>query len=265
MRQLARALWRYRGFILGSVRRDFEVRYVRSVFGFLWAVIEPLSMILVYTLVFSRVMRARLPGTSDGWAYSIYLCAGILTWGFFIETLNRCQTLFLDQSNLLKKSNFPRATLPVIVLMSATINFLIIFAILLVFLIMVHRFPGWDILWFVPLLMIQQGFAMGLGMVTGTLNVFFRDIGKSIGVALTFWFWITPIVYPMSIIPKRMQEVFMDWNPLVALVRGYQSILLGHPMPALEHFYMPVIVAIASLGLGYYTFMQFSNDLVDEL
>lgn len=265
MKQLARALWRYRGFILGSVRRDFEVRYVRSVFGFLWAIIEPLSMILVYTFIFSKVMRAKLPGTTDGWAYSIYLCAGILTWGFFIETLNRCQTLFLDQANLLKKSSFPRMTLPVIVLMSATINFVIIFAILCVFLVLVHRFPGWYILWFVPLLMIEQGFAMGLGMVTGTLNVFFRDIGKAIGVALNFWFWVTPIVYPESIIPKWMQNTLLHWNPLVALTIGFQSILLRHPLPALSSFYMPTIVAVVFLGFGYYTFLRLSDDLVDEL
>lgn len=265
MFQLARALWRYRGFIVGSVRRDFEVRYVRSVFGFLWAVIEPLSMILVYTLIFSAVMRARLPGIDDGWSYSIYLCGGILTWGFFVETINRCQTLFLDQANLLKKSNFPRATLPVIVLISATVNFVIIFAILCVFLLLIDRFPGRSILLFIPLLVVQQGFAMGLGMITGTLNVFFRDVGKAIGVVLTFWFWTTPIVYPISIIPERMQEILVDWNPLVALMAGYQSILLGHQLPGMQSFYLPLGVSIVSLGLGYYTFLKFSDDLVDEL
>ena len=222
-------------------------------------------MILVYTLIFSAVMKTRLPGTADSWSYSIYLCAGVLTWGFFVETINRCQTLFIDQANLLKKSNFPRSTLPIIILLSATINFLIMFAILCIFLLLIDRFPGWNLLLFIPLLALQQGFAMGLGMITGTLNVFFRDIGKGMGVILTFWFWTTPIVYPISIVPKQLQEFLIDWNPLVVLVSGYQSLLLGHRLPAVNEYYIPLAVALLALAFGYYTFLKFSNDLVDEL
>ena len=123
---LYRSLWGYRGFILGSVKREFQARYRNSLFGALWTVLNPLSMIVVYTVIFSHIMRARLPGVDDGMAYSVYLCAGLLTWGLFAEITLRSQSMFLENANLLKKISFPRICLPVIVLFNAGINFAII-------------------------------------------------------------------------------------------------------------------------------------------
>ncbi len=116
---LSRSLWGYRGFVLGSVKREFQSRYRGSLFGALWTVLNPLSMIVVYTVIFSQVMRARLPGVDDGLAYSVYLCAGLLTWGLFAEITSRSQSMFIENANLLKKISFPRICLPVIVLLNA--------------------------------------------------------------------------------------------------------------------------------------------------
>ncbi|MFN3235526.1 MAG: ABC transporter permease [Pseudomonadales bacterium] len=263
--QVFRAIWLFRGFILGSVRREFTRKYVRSVFGFAWSIFEPLSMILVYTLIFTSVMQARLPGIEDGWSYSIYLCAGIVTWGYFAETLQRCQTVFLDHASLLKKSSFPRITLPLIVLISTTINFLIIFSLLIIFLLLIDRFPGPDVVLMLPILVIQQMLAIGLGMLTGTLNVFFRDVGKSIGILLTFWFWTTPIVYPLSIVPEPMQLLIAQWNPMAGVVAFYQAILLQESLPPLHSIYPALLLAILLFSLGYWSFRASSADLVDEL
>jgi lipopolysaccharide transport system permease protein len=117
---LIKALWAYRGFILGSVRREFQSRYQNSVLGAAWAVLNPLAMIVVYTVIFSQVMRARLPGAeTSSFAYSIYLCAGVLTWGLFAEITSRAQTVFIDNAGLLKKLSFPRMSLPVTVVTNA--------------------------------------------------------------------------------------------------------------------------------------------------
>ena len=126
-----RSLWAYRGFILGSVQRDFLSRYRHSLLGVTWAIIHPLAMVIVYTVVFSQVMKAKLPGVQSGFGYSIYLCAGLLTWGLFAEVISKGQNIFIDHANLLKKINFPRLTLPVIMVLNAAINFGIIFSILL--------------------------------------------------------------------------------------------------------------------------------------
>src|SRR5665647_1200102 len=112
-------LWAYRGFILGSVKREFQFKYKESLIGSAWAVINPLAMILVYTVIFSQVMRTRLPGADSPFAYSIYLCAGLLSWGLFSEIALRAQNIFLENANLLKKISFPRLCLPVVVVINA--------------------------------------------------------------------------------------------------------------------------------------------------
>jgi lipopolysaccharide transport system permease protein len=104
-------LWAYRGFILGSVNREFQLKYRNSLLGAAWTVINPLAMIVVYTVIFSQVMRAKLPGVDHGFAYSIYLCAGSLTWGLFAEIVGRGQNIFIENANLLKKISFPRMCL----------------------------------------------------------------------------------------------------------------------------------------------------------
>ena len=100
---MLKALWAYRGFILGSVKREFQSKYRNSLLGAAWNIINPLAMIVVYTVIFAQVMQAKLPGINSTFAYSIYLCAGVLTWGLFAEMVGRGQNVFLDNANLLKK------------------------------------------------------------------------------------------------------------------------------------------------------------------
>src|SRR4051812_25889914 len=107
-------IYRFRDFIFGSVRREFASRYRNSMLGAAWLVLQPLAQILVYTLIFANVMRARLPGVDTTFGYSVFLCAGILTWALFAEIIARSQGMFLDYANLLKKLSFPRIVLPVI-------------------------------------------------------------------------------------------------------------------------------------------------------
>ena len=199
------ALWQYRSFVASMVVREFRVRYLGSLLGSLWSILNPLAMIFIYTIIFSKIMRARLAGVDDTMAFGIFLCSGLLTWGYFSELLSRCQNIFIEQSAMLKKIRFPRIILPAVLFLSCSLNFLIIFGIFTIFLLLTGRFPGWSIVGFLPLLMIQQGFALGFGVFLGTLNVFFRDIGHFVGIALQFWFWLTPIVYPITILPERIR------------------------------------------------------------
>ena len=119
MRAFLFFFWAYRGFVLGIVKREFQSKYRNSLLGAAWNIIKPLAMIVVYTVIFAQVMRAKLPGVDSTFAYSIYLCAGVLTWGLFVEMVGRGQTMFLDNANLLKKISFPRITLPIVVVLNA--------------------------------------------------------------------------------------------------------------------------------------------------
>lgn len=262
--QMIRALWAYRGFILGSIRREFQSKYSNSLLGAAWTVINPLAMIVVYTVVFSQVMKARLPGTEGQFAYSIYLCAGVLTWTFFAETVSRAQNVFLDNANLLKKVSFPRMCLPIIVVASASVNFLIIFGLFTLFLVVFGAFPGVVYLAVFPVLLIQILFSVGLGITLGVLNVFFRDVGQLFAVVLQFWFWLTPVVYPVAILPEFAQSA-LRYNPMTQIIASYQGVLVAGRWPDWYSLW-PVTVLAALLCLwGLRLFRAHAGEMVDEL
>ncbi|MBM6445569.1 ABC transporter permease [Pseudomonas sp. MIL9] len=259
-----KALWNYRGFILGSVKREFQAKYTNSMLGVSWAIIQPLAMILVYTVIFSQVMRAKLPGVESVFGYSVYLCAGIITWGYFAEVVGRAQNIFIENATLLKKLSFPRLCLPVTLVLSASLNFLIIFSLFLVFLLVTGQFPGLAFIALFPVLAIQLLFAIGLGVSLGVLNVFFRDIGQLFGVVLQFWFWLTPIVYPANILPAQLQP-FMQLNPMASVIGAYQQILVHGQFPDWLSLWPTAVLSICLCLWGLKLFKKHSGELVDEL
>jgi len=264
MGSMLRSLWGYRGFIFGSVKREFQSKYRNSLLGAAWTVINPLAMIIVYTVIFSQVMSAKLPGIDTTFAYSIYLCAGVITWGLFAEITGRAQNVFLEHANLLKKLSFPRLCLPVILVLNAGVNFLIIFGLFTAFLVISGNFPGWVYFAIIPLLIIQIAFAVGLGITLGVLNVFFRDIGQLFGVVLQFWFWLTPIVYPVTILPQSLRSL-MDLNPMAGLVGAYQTILVTGQWPVWQSLWFVTLLSILMCGLGIHLFRKHAGEMVDEL
>ncbi len=261
---MMRALWSYRGFVAGSVRREFQAKYRNTMLGAAWAVLSPLAMILVYTMIFSQVMQSKLPGNASQYGYSIYLCAGILTWGLFSEILARSQNVFLENANLLKKISFPRICLPVIVVLNALLNFAIIFGLFTAFLILSGQFPGAVFLLLLPVIALQVLLALGLGMVLGVLNVFFRDVGQFFTIFLQFWFWLTPIVYPASIVPESVREA-MKFNPMAALIQACQDILVAGRAPAWGDLLPGAVLALALCALGLHLFRRRAGEMVDEL
>lgn len=221
-------------------------------------------MIIVYTAIFSQVMQAKLPGINQTWAYSIYLCSGLLPWQYFVETMQRMQNIFIEQSTLLKKVNFPRISLPIYVLLSSTINFLIVFVIFLLFLIIFGHFPGIEIISIFPLLIIQQMLAVGIGVLVGTLNVFFRDIGHIFGIVVQFWFWFTPIVYTLDILPNKFEGI-MKFNLMVPIFNGYHQVFLYHKFPLWDSLIIVSLFSILFLIAGYFVYKKLVNEMVDEL
>jgi lipopolysaccharide transport system permease protein len=254
----------YRGFIFGSVKREFQTKYGNAVLGAAWTILNPLALIVVYTVIFSEVMQSKLPGETSAFAYSIYLCAGILTWGLFAEITARSQTIFLDNANLLKKVSFPRIALPLIVVLSALLNFCIIFGLFIAFLVLSGHFPGWAFFAIVPVLAIQILFAVGLGIILGVLNVFFRDVGQFFGIFIQFWFWFTPIVYPASILPAQVRD-WLVWNPMATIIGAYQTVLVNGKMPDWAALLPVTVLALLLCAFGLLLFRKRSGEMVDEL
>lgn len=263
--QMLRALWSYRSFVVSSVLREFNGKYRESLLGALWSVANPLTMILIYTVIFGQLMRASLPGhESTPFAFSIHLCAGVITWTLFAEMLGRLSNVFLEHGNLIKKSNFPRICLPAIVALSALINFAIIFALFLVFLLLIGHWPGWSLLALVPLLLLQILFTVGLGIFLGTVNVFFRDVGQLTGVVLQFWFWLTPIVYTLNAVPEPLR-VWFTLNPLQPLIAAYQRVFLDRTAPDFNTLIPLALITAVLLFVGARFFLRRVGEMVDEL
>jgi len=259
-----KSLWNYRGFIRCSVKREFQSRYQNSMLGAVWTVLNPLAMIVVYTVIFSQIMRARLAGSDSTFAYSVYLCSGVLTWGLFAEITSLLQTIFIHHAGMLKKLSFPRTCLPIITVLGALINFGIIFSLFILFLIISGNFPGIVFIAVFPVLLLLLLFATGLGILLGVLNVFFRDVGQFFGIVMQFWFWLTPIIYPATILPDKMKRI-MAFNPMSKLIAAFQQIFSAREWPdwnsLLPVLFLSVLLCLTSWRL----FRKRSGEMVDEL
>lgn len=257
-------MWPYRDFILGSVRREFEARYRNSLLGTAWAILQPLSMIIVYTLIFSQIMKAKLPGVNNSLGYSIYLCAGIIPWGLFSEIMLRGINVFTENANALKKITFPHLCLPAIIIASSTLNFSIIFGIFTIFLATTGGLSHPAYMATIPLTILLLFFATGLSLSLGVLNVFFRDIGHFFGIVLQFWFWLTPVVYPSSAIPARARWI-IEMNPVAIIVEEYQRILVHMQWPQWTRLTYPIVAAIFLCWIGTRLLRHHAGEMIDEL
>jgi lipopolysaccharide transport system permease protein len=265
MKDMLINVWRYRHFILSSIKAEFRTRFIRSKFGGLWMIIHPLAQAAIYALVLSEIMSAKLPGmANDKQAYAIYLLSGILAWSLFSEVIGRCLTLFMDNANLLKKIVFPRISLPLIVTGTALFNNLLLFlAIVLIFGLLDHL-PGIQILWVPLLMLITLTLSLGVGLILGILNVFIRDVGQVVPIVLQLGFWFTPIVYMPDILPEKFRS-FLYINPMATLVQGFQNAMLFNTPPDWIHLVYLTFVIGVLLSVALIMFRRSNAEMVDVL
>lgn len=257
--------WKFRGMIRAISERDLRARYTGSVLGPLWLVLQPLSMILIYTLVFSQVMHARLPGEQTSpFAYSQFICAGLITWALFVEVTSRTKGVFLEHANLIKKVQFPKVVLLVPVVVVASFNFLVLTALFFVFLLLVDAWPGWVVLWALPSLAALVLLALAVGLLAGVLHVFVRDVGQTVDIGLNLLFWATPIVYPITILSDWMREL-VYWNPIVRPITNLQQIFLTGTVPTLGSLTYTVSVAAVIGVLAVFAYKRLYGELLDYL
>lgn len=258
------ALWNYRGFVLSSIKIDFLSRFARSKLGGLWMIVHPLMQVIIFALVLSNVLAAKLPGIENKNAYALYLMAGTLGWNLFSETITRCLTLFVDQGSVMKKISFPKITLPTILVGSTLLNNALLFFSILFIFTLLGQYPTVQVLWVPVLSLILVTMALGIGLLLGTLNVFFRDVGQLVPVLLQITFWFTPIVYPVSAIPPEF-EGFLGYNPLYPVIKAYQNVLVYGVMPDFEPLLATLILSLTLLLISLVVFRRASPELVDML
>jgi lipopolysaccharide transport system permease protein len=211
--------------IAGLVRRDLRARYAGSLLGVLWTLLHPLLLLLVYVFVFSTILQVRFAPEGGTLSFALYLLAGLLPWLAFQEGVTRAATAIVDNAGLVKAMHFPAAVLVTGSVLAGTATFALSLGMLLGALLVTGDL-SWGSLIALPLLVcLQTMLTFGLGLITASLQTLIRDTLPVLQMALMVWFYLTPIIYPLSYVPDRFIAVF-TWNPLTPLVTAYRAVLL---------------------------------------
>ena len=250
--------------ILELTKRDFSDRFSGSILGSLWAFIWPIVSLFIYIVIFGKLMGGKLPGTSDIYAYSVYLTVGLLPWTAFSNSIYRSTSVFLDTKHLISKITLSLPSLLIYIILSETITYVISMGLFFIFLfISGHKFSSSLIL--LPYLFyLQQLFAFGVGLLAATLTVFIRDIKEAIGIMLQLWFWFTPIVYIQDILPEFLKKV-MIFNPAHIIISSYRSIFVFNDSPPYGALIILTIITHSIILIAYLLFRSLEKDVRDFL
>jgi len=261
---MLRNLYTNRRLILEFARRELKTRYTGSVAGFAWHVLNPIFLLTIYTVVFSQIMSARMPGISNTLGYTVYLCSGLLPWLAFQESVSRSTSAFVENANLIKKIYVPEEIFVANVVVSSTLNLLTQLAVFLVLASLAGFFPGVGLVYLLPLIAAQQAFAFGLGLTFAAANLFFRDVTHIAGMVLQAWFRVTPIVYLVAIVPERFAP-WLGLNPMYHVTEGYHRIVMQGQAPAAGQWLVTISMATASLVFSSFMLNKLRTDIRDEV
>ena len=255
---------RYRGLIQSLVARELKARYRGSVLGFFWSFINPLLLLLVYWFVFSVVLPGIRP--IDIEPYALFMFCGLLPWTWFSSSVLEASNVIIAGGNLIKKVLFPAEVLPVVTVLANMIHFLlglpIIAAALVYFAVPVRPL---ELLWLPVVVLVQLFLTLGLALIVSSLTVHFRDLKDILGNLMTFWFFATPIIYPMSLAPPS-GKVLLDLNPFTHLVISYQEILFyDGPFGHWKWLLALGGVSIVLFLLGYFLFDRLRDSFAEEV
>lgn len=257
-------LYHYRKLILLMVKRDLLGRYKGSFAGVLWTVFNPLALLLTYWFVFSVILKVRIDPNSKPIDFVFYILAGLLPWMAFSEALIRSNTCILENPNLVKKVVFPLETLPVNRTLSSGINSLVGVLLLIVLLLGSRGSIHWTVILLPVVLLPQLLLTVGLGWFLASLGVFVRDTNAIIGLVLTVWMFLCPIVYPQSMVPKALLPWFR-LNPFLPVVTGYRSVLLDGTIPDVNSWLCLVGISLLIFFLGYFWFIRTKRAFADVI
>jgi ABC-type polysaccharide/polyol phosphate export permease len=261
---LARLVHQNAYMIRAMVIRELRARYVGSFLGFFWSVIHPLTQLVLYYFVFAIVLKMRLGPEYGGTSYAFWLIAGLLPWMLFAEAVSRSPNAVIEQSSLVKKMRFPSEIFPIVNLTAAVVNHLIGLGILFVFLAVFGQGLSLRILGLLPYLAVTALFILGITWFLSSVNVFLRDIGQIISVVVNIWFFLTPIIYPFSMVPDSVKGV-LRLNPMLHVVDGYRMAILGNGPLDIAGLTYVLLAGLIAFALGGLAFKKLKPAFADAL
>ncbi len=254
-----RRLSHYRDLLAVLSRHRINVRYKQSRLGGLWALLQPLAMMLVYTAVFARLVRV----PSEGVPYALFAYAGILPWTFFSGAVSNGTGSLVSHAGLVTKVFFPREILPLSYVIAAVVD-LIIGSVVLVGLLFFYRVPfTLELLLVVPIVVLLAIFALACGLVLSAIQVRLRDVGMALPIALQLLMFGSPVLYPLRVVPQEWRTLYL-LNPLAGLVDGFRRSVLGIPMDS-QALAIAAVITLVSLPAAYLTFKYADVTVADVI
>ena len=253
-------LWEYRELLYFLVWRDVKVRYKQTAIGAAWAIIQPLLTMVIFTLVFDKF--AKMP--SDGLPYPIFSFAALLPWTYFSRSLSQSVLSVVNNANLITKVYFPRLLLPISATLAGIIDLAISFVFLLAMMSWYGITPGWAIVTLPIFVVLAIATALSVSLSLGVINVRYRDVGQAIPFLVQIWTFVSPVAYPLSVVPEKWQLLY-ELNPMVGVIEGFRWALTGSgDAPILSILLSTIIVAVL-LSTGILFFRQMESTFADEV
>jgi len=252
-------IWLYRELLYFLTWGQLKVRYKQTVIGVLWAIIQPFATMVVFTIIFGKMVKV----PSEGFPYPIFLYAGLLPWQFFSQSITSASQSLVNQRNLVQKVYFPRVLLPASDIFSALVDFGISFTILIA-MFFFYRVSLTPRVFTLPLFILLAILtALGISLWFSALNAKYRDVGYTVPFLTQLWLFVTPVVYPASVVPAGWGKVIYNLNPMVAVVEGFRWALLGETRMFNPLLWLSVGVSLLILIGGILYFCRAEKEFAD--
>ncbi len=255
----ARELFKHRELLWLITQREIKVRYKQSVLGVLWAILQPFSLMVVFTVFLSWFARMQ----SDGIPYPLFSYSALLPWTFFATSLSYAIPSLLANSHIITKIYFPREIVPLASVLAAFLDFLIASSIFVGLLALYRVAPTWNMLYVVPLLAIQLAFTIGVCLLLAAFTVLYRDVRHVLPLAIQVWMFVTPILYPASIVPARWRACYFTLNPMAVIIDGYRRAVIQGLPPELKYLALAAVVSGLLVWGGYKYFKHLEREFAD--
>jgi homopolymeric O-antigen transport system permease protein len=253
-------LWRHRELVFRMALRDVQLRYRQTLLGVTWAILQPLTATVVFTVLFGRL--GKLP--SDGAPYAVFALAGLVPWQLFAYALQQSSNSLVDNRHILSKVYFPRVIIPIASLGAGILDFVVSLLILLAAVAWYRLGFGWRVLALPALSLLALVAALGVGLWLATLHVRYRDIRATLPFLTQLWLFVTPVVYPASMLPPRWRP-YLGLNPMAGVVEGFRWALLGVGRISAPLLAVSVATAVFLLVTGLYYFRRMERSFADVI
>lgn len=261
-------LYKYRVLIQNLVSRELKARYRGTVLGFLWSFVNPFLLMVIYSIVFGLIIGPRDPAFENNpWFYALFLFCGVLPWTWFAASSIESANVLMVQGNLIKKVMFPVEVLPIVVVITNFVHFVLGLPILLIFIPILGKEYTFYLLFLPLVIVVQFVYSLGFSFLVSSLTVHFRDIKDILTNLLTFWFFATPIIYTDTLLEEKPKilRLWMDLNPMTHIMRGYQNSLYFGEMIRWKKLGVTFLVSVVFLFIGYYVFDKLRDSFPEEV